>query len=204
MSSYEFRTLVALAVYRRKLLQGDVKQAFLHSTLPSTDTYIVPLAPPKISLWPPSGSTTMVRDDDCYPPSACLGLRALPNCPCIYSGELLPGRPPIYLGLYVDDFFYYFPDPTVERHFETLLAQELPVKFLGVAHSFLGLTMTWTETPTSLSVHLDQLQFTDEILEGYGMADANPVPTPFRSGCHIDTLTGSTSDSITALYQSLV
>ncbi|NDD64811.1 MAG: transposon Pol polyprotein [Acidobacteria bacterium] len=216
MSSWEFRTLLALAIHhRRKLLQGDVKQAFLHSTLPTSDSYIVrpPANCPRSrpgTLWRLRKSLYGLRRaprlwyETMTATLSRLGLQSLPNCPCLYSGVLLPGCPPIYLGLYVDDFVYFSPDPDVERKFESLLEQEFPVEFLGVAHSFLGLTMTWTETPTSLSVHLDQLQFTEDLLERYGMAEANPAPTPYRSGCHIDTLTGPTSDSITALYQSLV
>jgi len=76
---------------------------------------------------------------------------------------------------------------------------------MGIATNFLGTHLHWSsEDSDHLSVHLSQPSFADELLHQHGMSDANAISTPYRSGSHIDSLTGDTSDFITATYQSLV
>ena len=47
-----------------------------------------------------------------------LNLTLCPNALCIFHGEIIPGRPPLYLGLYVDYFVYFYQDPSVEKEFK--------------------------------------------------------------------------------------
>ncbi len=42
------------------------------------------------------------------------------------------------LGIYVDDFVYFFENPEVERRFEQLLANLVTVEFMGNVDWFLG------------------------------------------------------------------
>jgi hypothetical protein len=63
------------------------------------------------------------------------GLKPCPNSPCLFYGHPIPGKPPLYLPLYlavyVDDFIYFSPDDTVEQHFETTMQAQLRVDFFG-------------------------------------------------------------------------
>mmetsp|Transcript_14765 Transcript_14765/g.21090 ORF Transcript_14765/g.21090 Transcript_14765/m.21090 type:complete len:85 (+) Transcript_14765:1301-1555(+) len=47
-----------------------------------------------------------------------VGLIRHPTSPCIFSGSILPNHPPLYLGLYIDDFVYFSESPAVEKEFE--------------------------------------------------------------------------------------
>ena len=134
-----------------------------------------------------------------------MGLHSSKTSPCLFTGTIIPGSAPLHLGLYVDDFVYFSPDPAVESRFEELFEKHFPVEFMGVANHFLGLHLQWTEEPDNhLSVHLSQTAYIDEILDKHQLVDANPVLTPYRSGVHIDTATGEVSDAITAQYLSIV
>jgi len=51
-----------------------------------------------------------------------MGLRSSPkNSPCLFVGTIIPGKPPIYVGIHVDDIIYFSADDDVERKFESLL-----------------------------------------------------------------------------------
>ena len=59
----------------------------------------------------------------------------------IPSSKESPSDPtdmPLHLGMSVDDFVYYSDDNLVERHFESLLAAKIEVKFMGTVNWFLG------------------------------------------------------------------
>ncbi len=42
------------------------------------------------------------------------GLQGSPFSLCVFTDTLLPDYPPIYIGLYVDDFCYFSPSNEVE------------------------------------------------------------------------------------------
>jgi hypothetical protein len=44
-----------------------------------------------------------------------VGLKAHPSSPCLFSGTLIKGQPPLYLGLYVDDFIYFSESDQVDN-----------------------------------------------------------------------------------------
>lgn len=213
----EFRTLVALAIHhRRRLKQADVKQAFLHSILPSSDTYVVrpPTNCPRSrhgTLWNLKKSLYGLRRspklwyDTIKTVLASLGLHSSKTSPCLFTGIIIPGSAPLHLGLYVDDFVYFSPDAQVEQRFEDLFSQHFPVEFMGIATHFLGLHIQWRdEEDGNLFVHLSQSAYIDEVLDKHGLSNANPVQTPYRSGTHVDTVDGETSDTITTKYLSIV
>ena len=39
-----------------------------------------------------------------------IGLQPTKHDPCIFHGTLIPGKPPLYLAIYVDDFLYFSLD----------------------------------------------------------------------------------------------
>ena len=137
------RLLTSLAVSsRRPLRQGDCTNAFCQGVLPPEELTIVR---------PPSGDPEAAPDEYWLLKRTLYGLRRSPRhwCdkinsilisigltpsledPCLYTGFLCdPNNPsavptcsPLSLGLYVDDFVYFSPDPAVERLFCCLLSE---------------------------------------------------------------------------------
>jgi hypothetical protein len=51
-----------------------------------------------------------------------LGLKPTTHDPCLFYGHVLPGRPPLYLAIYIEDFLYFGMDDEVEQYFETALS----------------------------------------------------------------------------------
>ena len=56
-----------------------------------------------------------------------VGLKQNINAPCIFSGLIMPGHPPIYLGLYVDDFIYFSASGLVNKEFEQRIKDDQKV-----------------------------------------------------------------------------
>ena len=150
MSLIDLRMMTMLAGHnRRPLRQGDFKQAFVQATLPPDEQYVLkppagcPLSEPNTYWllhhtlyglkrsarhWFEKATTTLET----------LNLRPLMNAPCIFTGKILPGEPPLYLGLCVDDFVYFSTSRAIEQHFETQLSQQTNVDFMGQVGHFLG------------------------------------------------------------------
>eukprot|EP00957_Ditylum_brightwellii_P150773 11480024-Ditylum_brightwellii.AAC.1 len=55
------------------------------------------------------------------------------NAPCLFTSKILPDQPPIYIGLYVDDFIYFSQSDEVEKVFEHRLKHDMKmiVEFTG-------------------------------------------------------------------------
>ena len=119
-----------------------------------------------------------------------INLRPCKNAPCIFHGEILPGKPPLYLGVYIDDFIYFSTDKTVEKAFETKLSALTDVDFIGDVSHFLGIKFTWTNSPSSLSVHLSQGLFVENLAYNMGLdPDSKSAPkAPYCSGLPIDSI----------------
>ena len=62
-----------------------------------------------------------------------MGFVAMGQDQCVLMATLIPGKPPIYLGLYVDDFVYYSTSDEVEEWFEQGLQSKVKVDFMGTA-----------------------------------------------------------------------
>ncbi len=60
-----------------------------------------------------------------------MGLKASDHCPCLFTGVLIPGEPPIYIGIYVDDIIYFSASDHVECKFEESLSTIGSVDFMG-------------------------------------------------------------------------
>ena len=119
-----------------------------------------------------------------------VGLKPCPHDPCIFTGRLIDGKPPIYVWLYVDDFTYFSTSPAVENNFEQQLGNELEVEFImGIVTWFLGCVFTWDTLPDGrLTVHISQTAKIKQLLEDHGLSDSNPVHTVYRSGISIDRI----------------
>jgi len=224
MSQLELCILTSLAVYNRRVLKNcDIKQAFVQSSLPEDEVYIVkpPTSCPKSSpgtywkllhslyglhrapkLWYDKISSHLCQ----------MGLRPAENSPCLFVGYPIPGRTPIYIGIYVDDIIYFSLSNEVERHFEQLLSSIGEVDFMGQVSHFLGIEFTWTHMSDGhLGVTLTQQSFTESLLDSLGLqhVGVSHFTTPYRSGCRIDSvpfqeMSSTNQDRLRLQYQSLV
>jgi hypothetical protein len=72
-----------------------------------------------------------------------MGLRNSENSPFLFTGILIEGQPPLYVGIYVNDIIYFGASDDVEKKFETLLSTIGEVDFMGQVNHFLGIEFTW-------------------------------------------------------------
>ncbi len=122
-----------------------------------------------------------------------IGLTPTKRDPCIFHGTVIPGKPPLYVAIYVDDFLYFSLEDDVGKYFETALSQKLKVEvdFLGDAEWFLGMKFDWSHSSNG-DVHcrLSQEGYAATIVDEMGLSGANknPLMTPFRSGLLVDAI----------------
>jgi hypothetical protein len=118
-----------------------------------------------------------------------MGLAMSPHDPCVFHGVLQEGLPPIYIGLYVDDFKYFSLSDETEKLFETQLGSKCRVDFMGEVSWFLGSKYEWEDLPDGrLTVSITQTAKAEELLENHGMEECNAVDSPYRSGFVIDRI----------------
>jgi hypothetical protein len=72
-----------------------------------------------------------------------MGLRNAETSPCLFYGTLIPGQPPVYVGIYVDDIIYFSPSDAVEQKFEEGLSTIGSVDYMGQVSLFLGTEFSW-------------------------------------------------------------
>ena len=222
----------------RVLKQGDCKNAFCNARLPDDETTIIRPPPGypdagKDVFWllkktlyglgrSPRHWHKLVNSI-----LVDMGLTPSVHGPCLYQGvpssaddcdptgvDSFPSDSPLHLGLYVDDFVYFSDDLEVERRFERFRAAKLKVEFMGTVNWFLGTHFEWSShLDGALSVHFSQEAYAQNIFETHRLADItlNPLATPYRSGCPIDTIKSATVDEEDSAfvrrrkaYQSLV
>jgi hypothetical protein len=183
------RLLTSIAVSKgRTQEQGDCKNAFCHPLLPPDETVIVrpppgcPLSKPD-KLWLLRKTLYGLRRSPkhwfnkfCDAMAKC-GLTACPHDPCVFTGVLIEGQPPIYLGVYVDDFTYFSESPEVEKAFEYALDQHLQVNFMGDVSWFLGCS----DANGKLTISITQTAKIEALLDEFGMDDCNATASPYRS-----------------------
>ena len=68
---------------------------------------------------------------------------------CAFCCTPFEGKPPIYVGLYVDDFMYYSKSNCVQEWFENELKSHMKVNFMGNVSRFLGQRYDWYTDPNS-------------------------------------------------------
>jgi len=120
-----------------------------------------------------------------------MGLVSSINSPCLFTGILIEGEPPVYVGIFVDDIIYFSSSDRVEEQFESLLATIGNVDFMGQVTHFLGIEFTWHHhSDGHVSVNLTQQSFVETLLETLGFSSRNQstFTTPYHSGISIDTI----------------
>jgi hypothetical protein len=137
------------------------------------------------------------------------GLKPCPNSRCLFYGHPIPGNPQLCLAVYVDDFVYFSPDDTVERHFETTMQAQLRVDFFGTVEWFLRTYYDWSQKDRHASVHLCQEAQYHQLISAQQVSNENPADIPYHSGHTIDDIPKTDMptpepDIVTAKYQSLV
>ena len=135
------------------LKSGDVSQAFVQSVLPEDKKYVVkpphgcPIIPSKIYLLLKKTLYRSKRSprhwyETCKKTLISLGLKLCPNAPCIFSGTIIDGQPPLYLGLFVDDFIFFSKSPAIEQKFQSDFGNKYKVDFENEVTHFLGIKFT--------------------------------------------------------------
>jgi hypothetical protein len=111
-----------------------------------------------------------------------IGLKSSPNSPCLFTGVLIPGEPPICVGLYVDDIIYFSASDLVERKFEENLSTIGTVDFMGQVSLFLGIEFSWvTHADGHITVSLTQQSFIETLIDSLGIKSTHTAhfTTPF-------------------------
>ena len=126
-----------------------------------------------------------------------IGLHPLQNAPCIFKGTIIPGLPPLYLGLYVDDFVFFSESDEVELQFQKLLESKTNVDFMGPVTHFLGHKFQWQQyqidNKNHLRLHLSQTAYADHLVDLANLSQSSkPVLTPYRSGNPVDSIISKT------------
>jgi len=224
MSQLELRLLTSLAVYHKRVLKNcDVKQAFIQSSLPSDEEYILrpPVGCPRSKpgqywrllrslyglkrapkLWYQMLSTHLKT----------MGLTSSVHSPCLFTGVLVPGEPPIFVGIYVDDIIYFSASDQTEKKFEELLSSIGQVEFMGQVTLFLGTEFSWVyHSDGHLSVSLTQQSFVETLIDSLNISSTHTstFTTPYRAGINIDSiptdnLSTGQRDELRLRYQSLI
>jgi hypothetical protein len=148
LSQFELRFLTALAAQKRCIPKtGDITQAFCQSYLPPGEDYICrppagcPITP-KGTYWRLKKTLYGLKHSPKHfyelatKTLKAVGLEQHLTSPCLFYGTLIEGHPPIYLGLYVDDFIYFFESSAVERKFEKDFGNLLDTEFSGKIVTF--------------------------------------------------------------------
>ena len=139
-----------------------------------------------------------------------MGLNMSPHDPCVFLGKLRDDLPPIYIGIYVDDFKYFSLSDETEDLFEKHLASKCRVDFMGEVSWFLGSKYEWEDRPDGrLTVSITQTAKIEELIDTHRMSNCNPASSPYRSGHAIDRIPAeniSLGDKtpLVKKYQSLV
>jgi hypothetical protein len=224
MSQLELRLLTSLAVSNQRVLKNcDIKQAFVQSSLPKDEVYIV-RPPVGCRRSAPGTYWRLLRSlyglkrapklwfERLSSHLRCMGLRQSSISPCLFVGSLIEGQPPVYVGIYVDDIIYFSTSDAVERKFEECLSTIGDVDFMGRVSHFLGIAFSWVHHEDGhVSVSLTQQSFAEHLVESVNITttSTSTFVTPYRSGLSIDSIPPSTlssqeQDKLRLQYQSLV
>jgi hypothetical protein len=98
-----------------------------------------------------------------------MGLSISPHDPCVFYGKLADHLPPIYIGLYVDDFKYFSNSDETEKLFEQRLGSKCVGDFMGEVSWFLGCKYEWENLPDGrLTISVTQTAKTEDLIEDHG------------------------------------
>jgi hypothetical protein len=194
------RVMTSMAVQSgRREKQGDCKNAFCQSYLPKDETIIIqpPTGCPLSKdgkLWLLQKTLYGLRRSPYHWYQAIkkifldMGLTMSPHDPCVFYGTMKEGQPPIYIGIYVDDFKYFSLSDKTEQAFEQQLGSKCRVDFMGEVSWFLCCKYEWNLPDGRLTVSITQTAKSEDLIESHGMEDCNPVSSPYKSGLVIDRI----------------
>jgi hypothetical protein len=180
----------------------DVKQAFIQSKLPEDEEYFL-RPPPGCPRSKPGQYWRLLRSlfglkrapklwyEMLSSHLKSMGLRQSTISPYIFTGVLILGEPPVFVGIYVNDLIYFSCSDVIEKKFEDLLSSIGSVDFMGKVSLFLGTEFTWVEHPDGhLSVSLTQQSFTETLLESLNIdwPSQSTFLTPYQYECCIDSV----------------
>ena len=223
LSQPDLRLLCAIAAKRKCIPKvGDVSQAFVQSTLPPDEPYV--LRPPPGCPRTPQGTYWKLKRtlyglkrsprhwyEKAKTTLQQIGLKPVQNSSCIFHGTPIKGHPPIYVGIYVDDFIYFSESRKVEEHFEAQFEKHFKVTWEGDASHFLGIHFqTHRYENGDVWIHLSQEAFIDTLVQKVGLDGpiSATTPTPYRAGYPVDkipqaTYTTTQQNKITHRMQQL-
>lgn len=97
--------------------------------------------------------------------------------PCLLTATPIPGQPLITIGIiYVDDFPYWFESDDIEKWFETKMAKEFTVDFMGPVSYFLRCRYDRIQYQDGdLTLHMSQEGFPNAIVDKFETSEANLV-----------------------------
>jgi hypothetical protein len=196
------RLMTSMAVQSgRREKQGDCKNAFCQSYLPKDETIII--RPPRGCPLSKPGDLWLLHKTLVYGLRRSpyhwyqaikkiflsMGLTMSPHDPCVFYGSLRDDLPPIYVGIYVDDFKYFSLADETEQLFKSQLGTKCKVDFMGEVSWFLGSKYEWEDLPDGhLTVSITQTAKAEDLIQSHGMSGCNPVASPYWSGLVIDQL----------------
>jgi dUTPase len=201
LSQMELRLLTSIAASKGCIPKsGNITQAFCQSSLPPGESYICtppagcPITPPHTYWKLKKTLYGLKRSPKHFYDLACkllkrLGLKAHPTSPCLFYGHIIPGHPPIYLGLYVDDFIYFSESDEVEKVFKQKFSKLISIDWNGDIDYFLGIKFTTSKDSNgNVSITMSQEAFIDHLLKLSKLDgdDVNSVRTPYCNGYVID------------------
>jgi hypothetical protein len=203
MSPLELRILIATATQMRLIAKtGDVSQAFCQSVLPDDEQYII--RPPHGCPITPSNTYLLLKKtlyglrrsprhwyNTCKAALESIGLSACPNAPCIFSGIIVEGEPPLTLGLFVDDFLYFSQSSKVEKAFEEKFGAIFDTDFQGEINHFLGINFNcYRDDENHVTVHMSQENDALELIIKAHLDHPSTASkdTPYRSGHPVDSV----------------
>jgi hypothetical protein len=224
MSQLELRLLTSLAIFHKRVLKNcDVKQAFIQSSLPADEEYFL-RPPPGCTRSKPGQYWRLLRSlyglkraPKLWYTMLCnhlkaMGLKQSTHSPCLFTGVLIPGEPPIYVGIYIDDIIYFSANDTVECIVEELLSTIGSVDFMGQVSLFLGTEFTWVHHDDGhITISLTQQLFIETLLDSLHMSSdhISTLTMPYWSGLPIDSIqheimSSTARDDLYLRYQSLI
>ena len=216
LTQNQLRLLTALVISKQcSLRQGGVKNAFCNGILPPDETVIC--IPPKDCPFSTPNTYWKLKKalyglaksplhwfQSIEKVFHSMGLKKHPNSPCLFCGTLIPNHPPIFMGLYVDDFCYFSTDDVVETHFRNTLDTHFTVTWDSELEWFLGIHFHWhhDDYGSITKCHLSQEAFVQDLLARTRLLGCNtsPTATPFRHSLPVDTITDGLDLTDPSLY----
>jgi hypothetical protein len=122
----------------------------------------------------------------------------------VYVYHQRTGDGPLIVILYVDDITIMGRSLKAVKKLKSDLAERYEITDLGEISSYLGIKIT-RDRPTK-RLDIDQSGYIKDLLDRFGMTDANTHNTPLPAGAdvHLVKNTGEATQSDIKLYQSLI